>query len=188
MTRVLLLSREVLDESMCAFVCFFPAQCYASAAYVVVCVYICLSRSWILSKKINVSSKFLHRRVANPFKFSFHTKRHDNIPTGSPPPLLTGATNAGGIGRNLNSEPICPVLPRAINAATGQVLSTRSRKLTLITGSKQRSYCWWRETTKGGFSGVGGWQGCRTPKMPSQHNSENCTSYYMYMHKNGMLL
>jgi len=36
-------------------------------------------------------------------KFLFRTKRHRNIPTGIP---LTGATNAGDIGRNRDSEPI----------------------------------------------------------------------------------
>ena len=30
-------------------------------------VCVCLSRSWILSKPINISSKFFHRRVATPF-------------------------------------------------------------------------------------------------------------------------
>jgi len=35
---------------------------------------VCLSRSWIMSKRINISSKFFHHRVATPFLF-FHTKR-----------------------------------------------------------------------------------------------------------------
>jgi len=33
----------------------------------------------------------------------FHTKRDGNTPTGTP---LTRASNAGGVGRNRNSEPI----------------------------------------------------------------------------------
>ena len=38
-----------------------------SAAYAVMrCLSVCLSRSCILWKRINVSSKFLHRRVASP--------------------------------------------------------------------------------------------------------------------------
>ena len=41
------------------------------------------------------------------------------------PPPLTGASNAGGVGRNRDSEPISGLMP-AVNAATGQVLSTRS--------------------------------------------------------------
>jgi len=32
-------------------------------------VCVCLSRSWIVSKPINISSKFFHRRVAKPFYF-----------------------------------------------------------------------------------------------------------------------
>ena len=57
------------------------------------------SSSYILSKRIKISSKFFHRLVAT----SFHIKRHSNTTTGSP---LTGASNAGGVGRNRDSEPI----------------------------------------------------------------------------------
>ena len=57
-----------------------------------VCLSVCLSRSYILSKRINISSKFLHHQVAKPFQF-FRIKRHGNTPTGLP---LTGASNAGG--------------------------------------------------------------------------------------------
>jgi len=51
---------------------------------------------------------------------------------------LTGASNADEIGRNRDSE-------RAVNAATGQVLSIRRRRttltqlVTLIAGSQRRS-------------------------------------------------
>jgi len=31
------------------------------------CLSVCLSRSWIMSKRINVSSNFFHLRVATPF-------------------------------------------------------------------------------------------------------------------------
>jgi len=51
-----------------------------------------LSRSWMTSKRINISSKFLHHRVATPFQI-FHTKGGADIPTGTP---LTGASNARG--------------------------------------------------------------------------------------------
>jgi len=48
------------------------ARCYASAAYAVMrCLSVrpsvCLSRSWILSKRINMFTKFVHRRIAKPF-------------------------------------------------------------------------------------------------------------------------
>ena len=52
-----------------------------------------LSRSWITSKRINISSKFFHRRIATPFLF-FRTKGGAAIPTGTP---LTGASNARGM-------------------------------------------------------------------------------------------
>ena len=92
-----------------------------SAAYAVMrCVCVCLSRSWIVSKRINVASKFLHRRVATPFQL-FHAKRHSNIPTGTP---ITGASNAGGVGRNCDSEHVSAASLSGVNAATGQMLST----------------------------------------------------------------
>jgi len=51
-----------------------------------------LSRSYILSKRIfEILSP---SGIATPFQF-FRTKRHGNIPTGTP---LTGASNAGGVG------------------------------------------------------------------------------------------
>ena len=72
------------------------------AVSVCLCVCVCLSRSCIVSKRINTSSKFFHHRVATLFWF-FHTKRHGNIPTGTP---LTWATNAGGVGKKRDSERI----------------------------------------------------------------------------------
>jgi len=44
---------------------------------------VCPSRSCILLKRVNISWKFVHHRVATPFWF-FHTKRYDSIPTGTP--------------------------------------------------------------------------------------------------------
>jgi len=67
----------------------FAAWCYASTAYAVMwCLSVCMSvhpsRSWILSKRISISSKLFYHRVATPFLF-FRTKRHGNIPMGDPP-------------------------------------------------------------------------------------------------------
>jgi len=48
-------------------VCFllFAARCYASAAYAVMrCLCVCLSRLWILSKPINISSNFYRSMTA----------------------------------------------------------------------------------------------------------------------------
>ena len=63
-----------------------------------VCVSVCLSRSWILSKRVIVSSQFYHHRVyLSHSSFFFRTKRHGNTPTRTP---LTGASNAGRVGTN----------------------------------------------------------------------------------------
>jgi len=51
-----------------------------------------LSRSWITSKRINISSNFFHHRVAAPFSF-FYIKGGADIPTETP---LTGASNTRG--------------------------------------------------------------------------------------------
>jgi len=49
-----------------------------------------------MSKRINVSSKFFHHRVASPFYF-FRNKLHGTIPTGT---TLKGASNARGYEKN----------------------------------------------------------------------------------------
>ena len=78
--------------------------CLLTIAYVVMwCLSICLSCPYILSKRIKLSSKLFHHRVATPFQF-FHTKWHSNILMETPTP--TRALNAGGVGRNHDSEPI----------------------------------------------------------------------------------
>ena len=46
--------------------------------------------------------KIFYHQVATQFWF-FHTKRGGDIPTGTP---LTGALNAGGVGRDRDSKPI----------------------------------------------------------------------------------
>ena len=64
----------------------YAARCYAYA--VMRCPSVRLSRSCILSKRVNKSSKCFHHRVATPFWF-FRTKRYGNIPTGT---ILAGAS------------------------------------------------------------------------------------------------
>jgi len=82
----------------------FAARCYTSAAYVVmlclsVCDCVCVSVTFVNSVKTN-------KHIIKIFSPSgSRAKRHSNIPTGTLP-SLTGASNAGGIGRNRNSEPI----------------------------------------------------------------------------------
>ena len=62
---------------------------------------VCLSRSWILSKRINIIFEILSPSgIATPFYSFFRTKRGGDIPTGTP---LTGASNAGRVGKKLDS-------------------------------------------------------------------------------------
>ena len=88
-------------------VAIFTARCYARAAYAImrcVCVSACLSRSYILLKQIKISSKCFHHRETSHSSFPVPDVRHGNIPTRTP---LTDASNAGGVGLNRDSEPIC---------------------------------------------------------------------------------
>ena len=141
-----------------------------------VCPFMRLSRSWIMSKRINISSKNFHHRVATPFQFFFHAKRHSNIPTGtrtSPP--LTGASNAGGVGKNRDSEPISGLIA-CVNAAIGVVNAVAggqrppSRKLWHIAGSKRR--CWLPEKTTKCL-----WQEASTLRQRQQNIAFNCTQW-----------
>ena len=94
-------------------ICCRAMLCIRAAYAVMRCVCVCLSRSWIVSKRINIASKNFHRRVATSFQF-FIAKRHNNIPTGTP---LTGASNAGEVGKNCDSEPTSG-LTACVNTAT----------------------------------------------------------------------
>ena len=88
---------------------FCRAMICVSAVYAAVrCLSVRLSvrpsRSYILSKEIIIFSNFFHHRIASrPHQF-FHNKRHGNTPMGTPP--QTGASNAGGVGKNRDSQPI----------------------------------------------------------------------------------
>jgi len=62
-----------------------------------VCVSVCLSRSWILWKRINISSKRFSPSDSHII-LVFCTKRHGNIPTENPL-TVTVAPNAGEWGR-----------------------------------------------------------------------------------------
>ena len=79
-------------------------------------VYVCLS-VFVSVTFVNSVKTNKHIKNFSPFQF-FRAKWHSNTLTGIP---LTRASNAGGVGRNRDSEPIS-----AVNAATSQVLSTRS--------------------------------------------------------------
>jgi len=73
------------------------------------CLYVRLSRSYILSKRINISSKKISPSDSGSHTILvFYTKRHGSIATGIPHPL-TGALNAGGVSRNRDSEPVSDI-------------------------------------------------------------------------------
>jgi len=109
-----------------------------------VSVRLCLSRSYIMSKRINISSNFFHLRVAIPFYVVFPYQTPWQYSDGNLP--LTGASNAGGIGRNRDSESISGFTaccqrwnwPGVINS-TRRRRTTVPQVVTLIAGSKRRS-------------------------------------------------
>jgi len=78
---------------------------YAVARCPSVCPSVCLSRSRILSKWINISSKLFHHRVATAlYPRSFAAP---NVMAIFRRDLLTGASNAGsGVGKNRVSRPM----------------------------------------------------------------------------------
>jgi len=71
------------------------------AVSVCVCLSVCLSRSLIVSKRTNISSKKFSPSGSHSSFFPYQTAWQ--YLDGNP---LTGASNAGGIGRNRYSEPI----------------------------------------------------------------------------------
>jgi len=113
-------------------------RCYVVMQCLRVCLCVCVSRSWMLSKRINVSSNFFHRRIATPFLL-FRTKRHGNIPTGTP---ITEAWISGVVGRKSRSQPISGS-NACCNAPTARCCQHGTagpwQVVTLIADSKQRS-------------------------------------------------
>jgi len=116
---------------------------------VCVCLSVCLSRSWVASKQIKISSKFFHNRVATPFYF-FHTKRGGDVPTAAP---LTGVSNAGEVGKKyplwMNIWLRCIQVYSVINRTSCEVLKIKprqtasSRALTAasVVRTRRRSVC-----------------------------------------------
>jgi len=82
---------------------------FASRIHVYACLRVRISASWCVCPSVCVSFGMVILRREPP-----------------PPPPRTGASNAGGVGKNRDSEPRYGLLLPAVNAATGQVLSTRS--------------------------------------------------------------
>jgi len=66
------------------------------------CLDVCLSRSCIVSKIVNIMLELIHFPVVRIFWF-FHTKYYGEIPTEFP---LIGASNAGAVWKNRDFLPI----------------------------------------------------------------------------------
>ena len=95
---------------------------------------------------------------------------------------LIGASNAGGVGRNRDSEPISGFTALLVRrhcidntcpAATGQVLSIRRRRttirpqvVTIIAGSKWQ--CWWQERRRNVYD-----------KKPQRYVEDNRTAHWI---------
>ena len=99
----------------------FAARCYASAAYVVMrCLSLCVSVTFVncvkTNKHINIFSPSGRTTI-----LVFLCQTACQYSDGTLPPPLTGASNAGGVGRNRDFEPISG-LTACVNTATGQVL------------------------------------------------------------------
>ena len=67
-------------------------------------VSVCPSRSCILSKRVNVSSKFFSPGDSHTILIFFHTKHHGLFRRGPSP--VTRSSNAGGVGTNRDSQRI----------------------------------------------------------------------------------
>jgi len=68
-----------------------------------VCLFVCMSVTFVSCVKTNKHIFKIFSPSGSQAILVFRTKRHGNIRTGTP---LTGASNAGGIGRNRDSEQI----------------------------------------------------------------------------------
>ena len=66
-------------------------------------VTVCHVRGFCPNEFIHIFKVFFSPSCSHTILVFFHSKLHDNIPTGTP---LTGASNAGGIGNNRDSRQI----------------------------------------------------------------------------------
>jgi len=120
----------------CVMLCISAA--YAIMQCVCVCVCVCLSRSWILSKRIIVSSKFFlpsgsHTILVFPYQTAW--QYFDGNP-------LMGASNAGWVSRNRDSEPIsgftrcCEPFQLPVASAVHLAAMDHSEFITLVAGKR----------------------------------------------------
>ena len=83
---------------------FCRAMLCISAAYAVMrCLSVRVSVTFVSCVKTNKDIFEIFSLSGSQAILVFHAKRDGDIPTGT---LLTGASNAGGVGRNHDSEPI----------------------------------------------------------------------------------
>ena len=88
-----------------------------SAVYAVMrCVSVCVSVTFVNSVKTNKCIFKIFSPSVKPFWF-FNTKRYSNIPMGTP---LMGASNAGEVGRNRDSEPISAFTAYAVKRSSSK--------------------------------------------------------------------
>jgi len=88
------------------------------------------------------------RSIARPLCDSRASCFHTNHPTEPPP--LTGASNAGGMGRNRDSEPISGFIACCRRCGRLDVINTVPTdrgKLWHLSLVVSGGVCWWRETT-----------------------------------------
>jgi len=106
------------------------------------CPFVRLSRSWLLWKWINISSKFFNCRVASHAILVFAYKTSRQYSDGGYP---TGASNAGGVGKNRDSRRISAyrVDDRVMECI--QQLRPSTVQFTAQTATRQPA---WTTTTK----------------------------------------
>jgi len=99
--------------------------CISVACAVMLCLSVCLS--YFLSKRINVTSKFVDHQVATPLS----TKRHGSVATGTP---LMKASNAGGVDKNHDSRPTSAFIGATHTAASdcGKLRHSSRRNLLFV--------------------------------------------------------
>jgi len=103
----------------------------------------CLSHSYILSKRINISSNFFHHQVEYPHHSSFfHTKRCGNIPTGTYPPNWAKIAVFDQY-LALASTTACWAVKCRQNFDGGKIYSTEGQSLFMAGDGRQRATHQW---------------------------------------------
>jgi len=117
----------------------FAARCYASRH----AVFVCPSVTFVNYVKRN-KHIFIFLSPGSQTILVFQLWQYVDV---NHPPSLTGASNAGGVGRNRDSEPISGSIA-CCERSVRQVQYTLSCELmTLVAGRLSGVVCWWRKTT-----------------------------------------